>query len=135
MDGYGIYSFSDGRQYIGEWKKNYMNGFGIYKWNTNNKKYFGFFKMGVKNGFGIFSSNDKHVIGFWKEGKQNGFVKYITDKTIKYGFYNNGKREKWYETDNDFLEDFVKFDKDAKFKTFFEMDKISVENYLLSKDL
>ena len=135
MNGYGIYYFSDGRKYIGEWKNNYMNGFGIYKW-SNNKQYFGFFKKGVKNGFGIFSLlNDKFVIGFWKEGKQSGFVKYINDDKIKYGLYNNGKREKWYENNNEFLNDFIKFDTNHKFKTFFEMDKNNIDNYLNKDDI
>ena len=134
IHGYGIYYFSDGRKYIGEWKNNYMNGFGIYKWK-NNKKYFGFFKNGVKNGFGIFYLlNGKYVIGFWKEVKQNGFAKYINEEKIKYGLYNNGKREKWYENENEFINDFVKFDINNKYKSFFDMDKNVVQNYLINKD-
>ena len=135
LNGYGIYYFSDGRQYIGEWKDSYMNGFGIYKWN-NKKKYFGFFKKGLKNGFGIFYLlNDKYVIGFWKQGMQNGFVKYINKDNIKYGFYKNGCREKWYDNDNEFLFDFIKFDVDKKYKIFFDMDKEKLENYLIYNDV
>ena len=111
-----------------------MNGFGVYKWK-NNKKYFGFFKNGVKNGFGIFYLlNGKYVIGFWKEGKQNGFAKYINEDKIKYGLYKNGKREKWYENDNEFVNDFVKFDINNKYKGFFDMDKDVVHNYLINRD-
>ena len=134
INGYGIYYFSDGRKYIGEWKDNFMNGFGIYKWK-NGKKYYGFFKKGVKNGFGIFSlNNSKYVIGFWKEGNQNGFAKYINDEKIKYGLYNDGKREKWYDNNDDFFNDFIKFDINNKYKTFFDKDKKSLENYLIKND-
>ncbi len=135
INGYGIYYFSDGRKYTGEWKDNYMNGFGIYKW-SNNKRYFGFFKKGVKNGFGIFSLlNNKYVIGFWKDGMQSGFVKYINDDKIKYGFYYDGRREKWYDNDNEFLVEFIKFDVNQKYKIFFDMDKNIIENYLIINDI
>ena len=131
MNGYGIYYFSDGRQYLGEWENNYMEGFGIYLWN-NKKKYYGFFKKGVKHGFGIFYLlNDKFIIGFWKDGKQNGFVKHINGDATMYGIFKNGKKEKSFETEDEFWNNFI--DKNSlKYKTFFEMDKISIYSYINS---
>ena len=131
LNGFGVYYFSDGRKYCGEWNNNYMEGFGIYLWN-NKKKYYGFFKKGVKHGFGIFYLlNDKFLIGFWKEGKQNGFVKHINGDTILYGVFKDGKKEKVFENENDFWNSFIDI-KNLKYKSFFEMDKNSVYNYINS---
>ena len=131
MNGYGIYYFSDGRKYLGEWKNNYMEGFGIYLWK-NKKKYYGFFKKGVKHGFGIFYLlNNRFLIGFWKDGKQNGFVKLINGDITMFGLFKNGKKEKLYETENEFWNNFV--DKNSmKYKIFFEMDKKNIFNYINS---
>ena len=108
-----------------------MEGFGIYLWN-NKKKYFGFFKKGVKHGFGIFYFlNDKFLIGFWKNGKQNGFVKHINGNNIKYGIYKEGKKEKLFEKEEEFWNNFVDI-KSQKYKKFFEMDKNEIHNYINS---
>ena len=33
MEGFGVYTWSDGRIYIGYYKEDKKNGFGIYRWS------------------------------------------------------------------------------------------------------
>jgi hypothetical protein len=59
MNGKGLYTFSDGSEYIG----NYING--------------------VKEGKGILKKNDRTYIGEFKEGKPDGSG-YLVDKGNQY---------------------------------------------------
>lgn len=84
MHGYGEFNWTDGKKYIGFYKNDKKDGFGIYYWEEPNKVY----------------------IGFWKDGKQNGVGKYIvTDKSFNmlgnvisyktyYGIWKNGEKVK-----------------------------------------
>jgi len=88
MHGYGEFNWTDGKKYIGFYKNDKKEGFGIYYWDEPNKVY----------------------IGFWKDGKQNGVGKYIvTDKNYNsnmsipgnlnkhktyYGIWKNGEKVK-----------------------------------------
>ena len=111
IEGYGIYNFKDGRIFYGEWKNNQMNGYGECVF-IDNKKFCGFYKKDKKNGFGIFYlPKNKFFIGFWKEGKQNGVGKFIKDDIIKYGIWKDGKREKWFNDENEFIDNFENNDK------------------------
>ena len=48
-----------------------------------------------------------------------------------YGIFKNGKKEKSFETEDEFWNNFI--DKNSlKYKTFFEMDKISIYSYINS---
>jgi len=40
MHGKGVFSWTDGRKYTGEYVKDYKEGFGIYEW-PNGRKYEG----------------------------------------------------------------------------------------------
>ena len=37
FNGKGKYTWSDKREYIGEWEMNQMNGYGIFKWPDGRK--------------------------------------------------------------------------------------------------
>ena len=77
MEGLGLYTWVDGRNYFGEYKGDKKNGYGIHKWSN-----------GV-----IFSGN-------WRNGHQHGLGIYkAADGTIKYGLWEDGKHNKWYEND------------------------------------
>ena len=56
-----------------------MDGFGEFTY-PNTKTYLGYFKKDKKNGFGIvfWENNEKCFIGFWKNNKQNGLGKFIS---------------------------------------------------------
>ena len=58
------------------------------------KLYLGFFKKDNKNGFGlIFWNNErKTYIGYQKNNKQNGLGKFINKENVRYGFWENGKK-------------------------------------------
>ena len=48
-----------------------MNGMGIFTW-TDGKRYIGEYLNGKKSGFGILTSNDRSFYGMWHKGKQHG---------------------------------------------------------------
>ena len=104
--------------YSGEWKNQKMNGYGEFCW-IDGKKYLGFYKEDQREGFGIhYLLDESFYIGFWKEGKKNGMGKYIKGKIIKYGVWINGKKEKWFNDEEDFYENFQS--KEIKYKNIFQ---------------
>lgn len=76
MSGHGIYLYSDGVRYDGEYVDDKKDGFGIYYW-TDGRKY----------------------EGWWFKGKQHGLGQYIdsTKKTLKFGLWEHGKRVRWFD--------------------------------------
>ena len=70
-----------------------MNGYGEFTWQDG-KKYFGFYVDDKKEGFGIFywASSQKFFVGFWKDGKQEGSGKIVTENKVKYGLWKNGDK-------------------------------------------
>ena len=76
-----------------------MNGIGELRWNNEGKKYLGFFKDDKRNGFGIFVLKKpfKIFIGFWLNGKMNGVVKFMDSRKEKYGIWKNNKLIKWFK--------------------------------------
>ena len=103
-----------------------MDGYGEFTW-IEGKKYFGFYKEDKKEGFGIYYwPYDRIFIGFWKEGKQNGVGKFIKDNFIKYGIWKDGKREKWFENEDEFLNS----SKSEKFIDFFLWGLNKIKKYL-----
>lgn len=73
-----------------------MHGYGEFKWNDG-KKYVGYYKNDRKEGFGIYywENPNKVYIGFWRNGKQDGVGKYITKEKIYYGLWNLGEKLKF----------------------------------------
>lgn len=77
MDGFGIYSWKDGRQYEGQYKEDKKHGYGIYTW-ADGRKY----------------------EGWWYRGKQHGLGKYTAaEDSVKFGLWEDGKRIEWFEDD------------------------------------
>jgi len=106
MHGYGEFIWKDGKKYIGFYKNDKKEGFGIYYWEVLNKIY----------------------IGFWKNGKQEGLGKYITqDKTIL-GLWRDGEKVKLLEDFRD-LKNFVN-EEQKKFLYFFSCDKVNIKRFL-----
>ena len=52
-EGYGIYYFSNGDKYEGEWKNDKREGYGIYYYSDKDK-YEGEWKNDLKDGYGIY---------------------------------------------------------------------------------
>ena len=49
----GIYTWSDKRQFNGDWKINKMDGEGVFTW-PDKRKYTGQYKDDKKHGYGLF---------------------------------------------------------------------------------
>ena len=77
-------SYKDEKNYIGQVLKGLMNGYGEFSWK-NGKKYFGFYKNNIKEDFGIYIYEQKPFqayIGFWFEGKMDGIGMVIKGKSV-----------------------------------------------------
>ena len=76
MSGHGIYLYSDGVRYDGEYVDDKKDGFGVYYW-TDGRKY----------------------EGWWHKGKQHGLGQYVdsTKKSLKFGLWEHGKRVRWFD--------------------------------------
>ena len=128
MEGFGIYTYPDGKEYIGEWKGNKMEGYGEFYMNEG-RIYFGFFKNDKREGFGIhYFPENTFYVGFWKAGKQHGMGKYISNDTIKYGFWNLGKKTKYYQNEEEFLDNLDEQEK--RCEIFFKWDINKLKAYL-----
>ena len=77
-----------------------MNGFGTFT-NPGVKIYLGFFKNDQKNGFGLilWAQKRKAYMGYWKNNQQNGLGKIISNENTKYGFWEEGNRTIKYNND------------------------------------
>ena len=79
MNGIGIFIWSDGRKYYGEYKDDKKNNFGVFQ--EKNKKYEGFWKKGVKDGLGKFTKSNGNIkIGYYEN---NSLVQIISDENEK----------------------------------------------------
>jgi hypothetical protein len=80
MNGFGIFFWSDGRSYKGEYKDDKKNSFGIYLGNEG-KRYDGYWEDGVQKHLGKYTKKDgSFKLGYWED---NHLIKPITnDKEI-----------------------------------------------------
>lgn len=53
MSGYGIYIYADGVRYDGQYKADQKEGFGYYSW-TADRRYIGWWHNGKQHGIGTF---------------------------------------------------------------------------------
>jgi hypothetical protein len=68
MHGYGEYRWPEGGKYIGEYDNNIKEGKGIFYW-TNGRVYEGDFAKGKPHGFGIITQNEKKYNVEFSDGK------------------------------------------------------------------
>ena len=85
FNGKGKYTWSDKREYIGEWEMNQMNGYGIFKW-PDGRKYQGDYKKDKKEGFGVFFWPDGRIFKFHFVKKILCFFHFPKDLFSKYFF-------------------------------------------------
>ena len=77
-------SVTSGESYVGEWKDDKMNGFGLYTY-TNGDIYEGQFLNGMQHGHGKYSFTDgSRYEGDWKEHKMHGTGKYWDINGVKW---------------------------------------------------
>lgn len=84
-------SLNSGESYVGEWKDDKMNGFGLYVY-TNGDVYEGQFLNGLQNGHGKYSFTDgSRYEGDWKEHKMHGTGAYWDNNGVKWeGEFRDG---------------------------------------------
>lgn len=106
-----------------------MNGYGEFSW-LDGKKYVGWYKNDKKHGFGIFNwpEYDKAYVGFWKMGKQDGYGMIINKNHVKYGLWEKGVKKKSFNA----LWQIEKLIKGMEigYLKFFEMNYDSLLNFI-----
>ena len=89
MEGVGIYKWSDGRSYTGEYIDDKKHGYGIYRWQDG-RKYTGYWYFGKQHGLGIYAvateNREKH--GLWEDGKRVEWFSPETQALINQNKYN-----------------------------------------------
>jgi hypothetical protein len=90
--GKGIYTFSNGDRYEGEFSENEFSGEGIYYF-ADESVYEGEFRNSDFNGFGKYSTADGYVyIGEHKDNRSHGYGKYyFGDSLIREGMWSYDK--------------------------------------------
>jgi hypothetical protein len=76
MHGVGIYIYSDGVRYDGQYKADKKDGYGLYYW-TDGRKYEGWWAKGKQHGLGVYTD--------------------LSKKSAKFGLWEAGKRVKWFD--------------------------------------
>ncbi|CAF1178583.1 unnamed protein product [Adineta ricciae] len=71
--GYGMYRWSNGRTYVGQWYRNQMDGDGVESW-PNGSKYQGQFRGNKRHGRGTFTWADgRQYIGEYRNDYRHGY--------------------------------------------------------------
>lgn len=104
FDGYGEYSWKDGRIYKGFFKEDKQNGIGLFKYANQDKFYLGFFSNNIKEGIGCI----------------------IQKNIVKYGLWSSGQKKKSYTNKSEALR-FVSKEQ-AAFIKFFIDSKLTLKN-------
>lgn len=77
-----------------------MQGKGVFTW-PDGRKYVGDYQNDQKHGIGTFTWQDGRVYhGEWVEGKQHGRGTYIKDSKRREGMWQHGKRTEWIKSSN-----------------------------------
>jgi len=86
------HTYSDGSQYIGEYKDNLQHGQGTYTY-ANGDKYVGGWKDNTRNGWGTFTySNGDKYVGEFKDGLRHGEgTLYIWNGTADFNAQSGGR--------------------------------------------
>ncbi|MCP5501438.1 MAG: hypothetical protein H7A25_16165 [Leptospiraceae bacterium] len=95
-NGKGLFRYSNGDYYEGEWKNNKANGFGILYY-SGGEEYFGQWKDGNAEGVGVFYFKEGgKYSGEWKKSRAHGFGTLYDryERVIFSGQWQNGKKQK-----------------------------------------
>ena len=89
MHGQGIYVYSDGVTYEGQFVDDKKTGYGFYYWNDG-RKYEGWWYKSKQHGLGIFKDPKKKKVkfGIWEHGKRMSWFDEQQYEEINEGSYN-----------------------------------------------
>jgi hypothetical protein len=90
INGVGCFIFKDKRKYEGEFVNNKIEGYGILSW-PDGKIFVGSFKDDLQNGFGVFYTSKKIYIGVWQNMLLEGEVIVIEGDKRKKQLWEQGK--------------------------------------------
>ena len=90
LNGIGTFIFKDKRKYEGEFINNKIEGHGILYW-PDGKIFVGSFKDDFQNGFGIFYTSQKIYIGIWQNMLLEGEVIVIEGDKRKKQLWEKGE--------------------------------------------
>ena len=90
LNGIGTFIFKDKRKYEGEFINNKIEGHGILYW-PDGKIFVGSFKDDLQNGFGIFYTSQKIYIGIWQNMLLEGEVIVIEGDKRKKQLWEKGE--------------------------------------------
>jgi len=74
MEGKGVFTWSDGRKYVGEYKDDQKHGHGVFTW-PDGRCYDGQWNQGKQHGEGIYMKEGKKKKGVWQMGKRIEWIK------------------------------------------------------------
>ena len=103
MNGFGEFYWKNENRYIGNYKNDKRNGFGIFIFKSNCNLQNSILDNETQNN-NLNDDNNNEInqfsfyIGFWKNGKMEGFGMKINNLEIKYGLWENGKKRKYLDT-------------------------------------
>ncbi|MCB0534876.1 MAG: caspase family protein [Lewinellaceae bacterium] len=91
-NGYGLYRFPNGDEYVGNWSNGRPHGNGKYKFSTR-ERYEGEFRYGKFEGTGtMYYPDGAYYTGSWKQNVKNGLGRLVfTNGTAQEGSWVNGK--------------------------------------------
>ena len=74
MEGHGVFTWSDGRKYVGDYKDDQKHGNGVFTW-PDGRCYDGQWFQGKQHGKGVYMKEGKKKLGIWQMGKRIEWVK------------------------------------------------------------
>ena len=95
-NGFGVWEFSNGDVYKGEFKNLKMEGIGVYNFKETGHVYRGQWKNDQRHGFGHTTLLDgAYYYGEYKDGKRNGMGTYVFENGFgDVAYYIDGKEIK-----------------------------------------
>ena len=145
-EGFGKYTWQNGKYYIGQWKNGKKEGKGAKYAQASNGKdritYEGDFHNDLYDGKGKYTfSNGEYYIGEWSKGERNGKGKeYYNDNKLRYdGDFVNGKYEGngeyYFENEEYYIGQFLEGKRHGNGKLFYKDKNIKYEGEFKNDNL
>lgn len=74
MEGKGVFTWPDGRKYVGDYLNDQKHGIGTFTW-SDGRVYHGEWVDGKQHGHGTYIKDGKKREGIWQKGKRTEWIK------------------------------------------------------------